>query len=104
MEGWQPVCANCGAFDSLTWAAPDVEEIEMLPGAAHDERLAADAAHVFIARPGDSSAQPRLAQRKAATGGPGPAFVELPRPPDDPGPGHDGGIFETEASTDEGGL
>ncbi|HWA30795.1 MAG TPA: heme biosynthesis HemY N-terminal domain-containing protein [Rhizomicrobium sp.] len=104
MENWHPVCANCGAFDSLSWTAPHVDEIEMLPGAAHDERLAADAAHAFIARGGDAPTQ-RPPSRKITVTGPNsePAFVVLPRPPDDPGPGHDGGIFETEASTDEGG-
>jgi len=105
MENWHPVCTNCGAFDSLLWTAPHVDEIEMLPGAAHDERLAADAAHAFIAHD-EPTPQPRLPSRKITVSGPisEPAFVVLPRPPDDPGPGHDDGIFETEASTDEGGL
>jgi len=88
------VCGNCGAFDSLSWTAPGIDELHTLPGAPHDERLAADAAHAFIASaPEDSYVTPRIGRRKIKIGE--PAFVEIPRPPDDPGPGgHE--LFEAE--------
>ncbi|MGN6515111.1 MAG: heme biosynthesis protein HemY [Rhizomicrobium sp.] len=104
MDAWRPVCTHCGAFDSLSWSAPHVDEIQMLPGAAQDERLAADAAHAFIAPPADEDIMlPR--PRKIMVSGPvsEPAFVVLPRPPDDPGPGAGSEMFETTA-TEEGGI
>ena len=39
---WHAVCANCGAFDTLAWSAPSADSLEMMPGAAHDERLGMD--------------------------------------------------------------
>lgn len=106
MDAWRPVCAHCGAFDSLIWSAPHVDEIQTLPGAAQDERLAADAAHAFIAPSTDEAMLPR--PRKIMVSGPvsEPAFVVLPRPPDDPGPGSGSGseMFETESATENGGI
>jgi HemY protein len=97
---WHAVCGECGAFDSLSWSAPVVQSLEMLPGAARDERLASDAASAFIPSEADESeparSRPRLARRVEDIDR-DQGFVVLPRPPDDPGP--DGHEFETQ---DEG--
>jgi hypothetical protein len=96
------VCGECGAFDSLSWSAPEVESLSLLPGAPRDERLASDAASSFIQTPaepeGETRPKPRLARRVEDIDSAG-GFVVLPRPPDDPGPdGHD---FE---QTESGGF
>ncbi|HXL99868.1 MAG TPA: heme biosynthesis HemY N-terminal domain-containing protein [Rhizomicrobium sp.] len=100
---WHAVCAECGAFDSLSWSAPAMESLQMLPGAARDERLASDAAAAFLHAPAQmadtetASRRPRTVRRDE-DGEQG--FVVLPRPPDDPGP--DGHEFEPSAG--EGGF
>jgi HemY protein len=104
---WHAVCGECGAFDSLSWSAPQVQSLEMLPGAARDERLASDAASSFLHRPAELEdtettwARPRAA-RKEEVGESERGFVVLPRPPDDPGPeGHE---FEPDTPVSSGGF
>ena len=101
------MCGECGAFDSLSWSAPQVQSLEMLPGAARDERLASDAASSFLHRPAELEdaetawARPKAA-RKEEVGESERGFVVLPRPPDDPGPeGHE---FEPDAPASNGGF
>ena len=97
---WHAVCANCGAFDTLAWSAPAADTLEMMPGAAHDERLGMDSTPPsFLQAPGeigenaDGILSPfRTPWRRDGDGiGDGDrGFVILSRPPDDPGPdGHD---------------
>jgi HemY protein len=98
-QGWHAVCGECGAFDSLSWSAPDLESLSMLPGAPRDERLASDAASSFLHQPqdedeNDTRPRPRLARRVEDIDSER-GFVVLPRPPDDPGPDGDA-LFETE--------
>ncbi|HEY5339108.1 MAG TPA: heme biosynthesis HemY N-terminal domain-containing protein [Rhizomicrobium sp.] len=105
---WHAVCAHCGAFDSLTWTTPMVGVLATLPGAPHDARLAADAAHAFLTAREDEqypAARPRLEPRKIKTSleQAERGFVEMPRPPDDPGPGGDD-IFEAETFANNGGF
>ncbi|HEX3674563.1 MAG TPA: heme biosynthesis HemY N-terminal domain-containing protein [Rhizomicrobium sp.] len=103
---WHAVCGQCGAFDSLSWSAPEIESLSMLPGAPRDERLASDAASAFLQAPDETEDEnaptrawpPRPARRGEDVDG-ARGFV-MPRQPDDPGPdGHD---FEHQ--TDDGGF
>jgi HemY protein len=103
-QQWHAVCGECGAFDSLSWSAPQAEELSMMPGAPRDERLASDAASAFIHAPANSEdsepfrTKPRLARRVEDIDGAG-GFAPMPRLPDDPGP--DGHEFE---QTESGGF
>jgi HemY protein len=102
-QQWHAVCAECGAFDSLSWSAPQMDSLEMLPGAARDERLASDAASAFL-QPRTEETEPVRARAKFARRMENiddeSDFVVLPRQPDDPGPG--GHEFETQ--NDDGGF
>ncbi|HEY2068350.1 MAG TPA: heme biosynthesis HemY N-terminal domain-containing protein [Rhizomicrobium sp.] len=93
---WHAVCGECGAFDSLSWPTPDVESLEMLPGAPRDERLASDAASSFLQAEIDESEKPRARRlaRRVEDIDTAEGFVAMPRQPDDPGP--DGNEFETQ--------
>ena len=92
---WHAVCGNCGAFDTLAWSAPAADTLEMMPGAAHDERLGMDSTPPsFLQAPGEMGeaterVPSRTPWRKDGDGmGDGDrGFVILSRQPDDPGPG-----------------
>jgi HemY protein len=89
---WHAVCGGCGAFDSLSWSAPVSDSLEMLPGAARDERLGADVAAPSFHKPAEfedprGDALPSRARKHWREDSDERAgFVVLPRPPDDPGP------------------
>ena len=89
---WTPVCSACGAFDTLSWAAPTAEILEKLPADDHPVATEGEGglhealplAHAAL-RPRLARPETRLASR--SVGGQGEHhFVVLPRPPDDPGP------------------
>lgn len=100
---WQAVCGHCGAFDTLSWAAPVTGMIEIYGGDAfdedadtefgaeaieaepvHEETLQAPKPNAAPAPRPESRRVPKPARAKDDSG-----FVVLPRPPDDPGPGGD---------------
>lgn len=107
---WQAVCGRCGAFDTLTWAAPATAVIEPYGGDSFEEDAeteygagvvevepvreervkAAMASTVPVPKP-EAGKVSGAARAKDDTG-----FVVLPRAPDDPGPG--GEEFEPEPS------
>lgn len=95
---WHAVCANCGAFDTLSWQAPGAGTLELMMPDGEDEEFGADippalqvqAAHDdFDSKDAEpvlqKPPQPQTKSRsvKAAVD---EDYVVLPRPPDDPGP------------------
>jgi HemY protein len=106
---WHAVCANCGAFDTLAWSAPATDTLEMMPGAAHDERLGMDSTpSSFLQAPGEIGENADLVPSRTpwrkdgnALGDGDRGFVILSRPPDDPGPGGD--EFDPEPAVSRGG-
>jgi HemY protein len=107
---WNAVCGSCGAFDSLSWASPDEETVENMPGAALDARLGMDsAAHAFLQEDGESDetrmerpALERHQKTEPEEDVEDSGLTVLPRPPDDPGPESD--EFEPASAIRGGGV
>ena len=83
---WTPVCGDCGGFDTLSWSAPSAEVLEKLPV---DEHPVATEGEGFLHDAGalaHAPARPLRVRAPREMGAGEQHFVELPRPPDDPGP------------------
>ena len=91
---WAALCAQCGAFDALEWKAPREPEMALLPlledgdvaRLLYRQAETPDAAMPPVQDSVETGERERPAPPRA---GEPQAMLEMPRPPDDPGPGGD---------------